>query len=123
MTATDRSIELVQAAAKAADGVMGTDIVGLDVSERLPLTDAFLLATGSSERQVSAIARAIEDDLFELGAKPLRREGRADGRWVLLDLGDLVVHVFHEEERQYYQLERLWRDCPVIPLALPAAED
>ncbi|WP_144718319.1 ribosome silencing factor [Agrococcus jejuensis] len=122
MTATARTIELVQAAAKAADGVMGTDIVGLDVSERLPLTDAFLLATGTSERQVSAIARAIEDDLFELGAKPLRREGRADGRWVLIDLGDLVVHVFHEDERQYYQLERLWRDCPAIALDLPAAD-
>ena len=122
MTATARTIELVQAAAKAADGVMGTDLVGLDVSERLPLTDAFLLATGSSERQVSAIARAIEDDLLELGAKPLRREGRADGRWVLIDLGDLVVHVFHEDERQYYQLERLWRDCPAIALDLPAAD-
>lgn len=122
MTATARTIELVQAAAKAADGVMGTDLVGLDVSARLPLTDAFLLATGSSERQVSAIARAIEDDLFELGAKPLRREGRADGRWVLIDLGDLVVHVFHEDERQYYQLERLWRDCPAIALDLPAAD-
>lgn len=122
MTATARTIELVQAAAKAADGVMGTDLVGLDVSDRLPLTDAFLLATGSSERQVSAIARAIEDDLFELGAKPLRREGRADGRWVLIDLGDLVVHVFHEDERQYYQLERLWRDCPAIALDLPAAD-
>ena len=122
MTATQRTIELVQAAAKAADGVLGTDIVGLDVSERLPLTDAFLLATGTSERQVSAIARAIEDDLFDLGAKPLRREGRADGRWVLIDMGDLVVHVFHEDERQYYQLERLWRDCPTIALGLPAAD-
>jgi len=122
VTATQRTIELVQAAAKAADGVLGTDIVGLDVSERLPLTDAFLLATGTSERQVSAIARAIEDDLFDLGAKPLRREGRADGRWVLIDMGDLVVHVFHEDERQYYQLERLWRDCPTIPLGLPAAD-
>lgn len=122
MAATDRTIELVQAAAKAADGVLGTDIVALDVSERLPLTDAFLLATGTSERQVSAIARAIEDDLFELGAKPLRREGRADGRWVLIDLGDLVVHVFHEEERQYYQLERLWRDCPTIALDLTTAD-
>ena len=122
MAATDRTVELVQAAAKAADGVLGTDIVALDVSERLPLTDAFLLATGTSERQVSAIARAIEDDLFELGAKPLRREGRADGRWVLIDLGDLVVHVFHEEERQYYQLERLWRDCPTIALDLTPAD-
>ena len=122
MTATERTVELVQAAAKAADGVLGTDLVALDVSERLPLTDAFLLATGTSERQVSAIARAIEDDLFELGAKPLRREGRADGRWVLIDLGDLVVHVFHEDERQYYQLERLWRDCPTIALELTTAD-
>ncbi|GAA2172883.1 ribosome silencing factor [Agrococcus versicolor] len=122
MAATDRSIMLVQAAAEAADGVLATDLVGLDVSERLPLTDAFLLATGTSERQVSAIARAIEDRLIELDVKPLRREGRGDGRWVLLDLGDLVVHVFHEEERAYYQLERLWRDCPTIPLTVGATD-
>jgi ribosome-associated protein len=68
---------------------------------------------------VLAIAEAVEDKLHEAGAKPLRREGRSEGRWVLLDFGDVVVHVFHEEDRLYYSLERLWKDCPVIPLNLP----
>lgn len=119
MPATEEALTLARAAAAAADGVHATDVVGLDVSERLPLADAFVLATGTSERQVSAIAREVEDALHEVGAKPVRREGRGDGRWVLLDFGDVVVHVFHEEERTYYQLERLWRDCPVIDLQLP----
>src|SRR5688572_31267024 len=64
-------------------------------------------------------ADEIEARMLEAGAKPLRREGRAEGRWVLLDFGDIVVHVFHEEDRMYYSLERLWKDCPVIPLDLP----
>ena len=119
MTASDRAIALIQAAAKAADDAQGTELVALDVSEPMPLTDAFLIVSGRNERQVSAIAREIEDALFEHDAKPLRREGRADGRWVLLDFSDIVVHVFHQEERTYYQLERLWRDCPVIELNLP----
>ncbi|WP_430592772.1 ribosome silencing factor [Humidisolicoccus flavus] len=119
MTASASSIQFVQAAAVAADKALATDLVALDVSEPLPLTDIFLIATGRNERQVSAIAREIEDELIPLGAKPVRREGRADGRWVLLDFSDFVVHVFHEEERAYYQLERLWRDCPVIPLEIP----
>lgn len=123
MSADERAIALARAAAAAADKALATELVGLDVSGQLPLTDVFVLATGRNERQVSAIAREIEDQLILDGAKPVRREGRADGRWVLLDFNDIVVHVFHEEERQYYQLERLWRDCPVIPLALPAAED
>lgn len=119
MAASEHSLTIVQLAAKAADQALATDLVALDVSERLPLADAFLLATGRNERQVSAIAREIEDRLHEIDAKPVRREGRADGRWVLLDFNDVVVHVFHEEERAYYQLERLWRDCPAIPLDLP----
>ena len=77
--------------------------------------------TGRNERQVSAIAREVEDALIVDGAKPVRREGRADGRWVLLDFSDIVVHIFHEEERTYYQLERLWRDAPVVDLQLPDA--
>jgi ribosome-associated protein len=68
-----------------------------------------------------AIAGEIEDKLIEAGYKPLRREGRAEGRWILVDFGDLVVHVFHEEERVYYSLERLWKDCPVVPIELPSA--
>ena len=120
MTATDHARELVRIAARAADSKQAEDLVALDVSEPLPLTDIFLLATGRNERNVVSIASEIEDKLIEFGAKPLRREGRSEGRWVLLDFGDLVVHVFHEEDRMYYSLERLWKDCPTVPLDLPA---
>jgi ribosome-associated protein len=116
LTATPRAIELLQIAARAADDKQADDLVALDVTEPLPLTDVFLLASGRSERNVVAIAGEIEDKLLEHGVKTLRREGRAEGRWVLLDFGDLVVHVFHDEDRQYYSLERLWSDCPTIPL-------
>ena len=122
MTATDHARELLTIAAEAADSKQAVDLVALDVSGPLPLTDIFLLATGRNERNVIAIASEIEDKLIESGAKPLRREGRAEGRWILLDFGDLVVHVFHEEDRMYYSLERLWKDCPVIPIDLPVHE-
>ncbi len=102
----------------AADEKQAEELVALDVSVPLPFADVFLLASGRNERQVLAIAAEIEDKLLERGARPLRREGRSEGRWVLLDFGDLVVHVFHEEERMYYSLERLWKDCPVLPLGL-----
>jgi ribosome-associated protein len=121
VTASDRARELVRIAARAADDKKAEDLVALDVSGPLPLTDAFLLATGDNERNVLAIAGAVEDALIEAGAKPLRREGRSEGRWVLLDFGDLVVHVFHQEDRQYYALERLWKDAPVIPIDLATA--
>jgi ribosome-associated protein len=121
VAASERARELLRVAALAADDKQAEDLVALDVSGPLPLTDIFLLATGRNERNVVAIASEIEDKLIEIGAKPLRREGRAEGRWILLDFGDLVVHVFHEEDRMYYSLERLWKDCPVIPLDLPAA--
>lgn len=119
MTATDRAIDLVQVAARAADAKQGVDIVALDVSGPLPLADAFVLVTGRNERNVQAIAAEVEEKMIEAGSKPLRREGRAEGRWILLDFGDVIVHVFHEEERLFYSLERLWKDCPVIPLDLP----
>jgi ribosome-associated protein len=122
VTATDHARELLQIAAAAADSKQAEDLVALDVSGPLPLTDVFLLATGRNERNVVAIASEIEDKLIEQGSKPLRREGRAEGRWILLDFGDLVVHVFHEEDRMYYSLERLWKDCPVIPIDLPVRE-
>jgi ribosome-associated protein len=122
VTASDRAREILQLAAKAADSKGAEDMVALDVSGPLPLTDIFLLATGRVERNVVAIAGEIEDQLNEAGVKTLRREGRAEGRWVLLDFGDLVVHVFHEEDRMYYSLERLWKDCPVVPLQLPVHE-
>lgn len=118
MTASDHARELLSVAARAADSKQGEDLVALDVSGPLPLTDVFLLVTGRNERNVQAIAGEIEDKLIEHGSKPLRREGRAEGRWILLDFGDIVVHVFHEEDRMYYSLERLWKDCPVIPLDL-----
>jgi len=111
---------MLQIAAAAADSKGGEDLVALNVSEPLPLVDIFLLVTGSSERNVAAIADEIEDKLVEAGHKRVRREGRAEARWVLLDFGDLIVHVFHSEERVYYGLERLWKDCPVVPIELPA---
>lgn len=120
MTASAHALELLKVAAAAADSKAGEDLVALDVSNPLPLTDIFLIVTGRSERNVVAIAGEIEDKMTEAGHKPLRREGRSEGRWVLIDFGDLVVHIFHEEERVYYSLERLWKDCPVIPIELPA---
>lgn len=122
MTASARSIEILQIAARAADSKGGDDLVALDVSNPLPLADIFLLATGRSERNVVAIASEVEDKLNEAGVRTLRREGKSEGRWILLDFGDLVVHVFHEEDRMYYALERLWKDCPVVPLELPVHE-
>lgn len=119
MTATENGRRMLQIAAAAADSKGGEDLVGLDVSDPLPLVDIFLLVTGRSERNVAAIADEIEDKLLEAGHKRLRREGRQESRWILLDFGDLVVHVFHEDERVYYGLERLWKDCPVVPIDLP----
>ena len=116
MTATDHALELVRTAAHAASDKLATNIVAFDVSEQLAITDAFVLASASNERQVQAIVDEVEDKLREAGVKPIRREGQREGRWVLIDYGDIVVHVQHEEERQFYALERLWRDCPVIEL-------
>ncbi|MCK5928601.1 ribosome silencing factor [Nocardioides sp.] len=116
MTATDHALELIVTAARAGGEKKGEQIVAFDVSEQLAITDAFLIISASNERQVGAIVDAVEDALREAGAKPIRREGQRDGRWVLLDYGDIVVHVQHEEERQFYALERLWRDCPAIEL-------
>lgn len=120
MTASDRARELAVAAALAANDKLATDIVALDVSDRLVITDVFLLASAPNDRQVRAIVEAIEERLLTLDAKPIRREGEREGRWVLLDYGEIVVHVQHNDERQYYSLERLWRDCPLIELpAMP----
>ncbi|RWZ51874.1 ribosome silencing factor [Labedella phragmitis] len=116
MTASEQSRDMLAIAADAATSKAAQDLVALDVSEPLPLVDIFLLATGRSERNVVAIADEIEDRLIASGTKAVRREGKAEGRWILLDFGDLVVHVFHEEERIYYSLERLWKDCPVVPI-------
>ena len=85
--------------------------------------DAFVIASAPNERQVSAIVDAIEERLLGLGAKPVRREGEREGRWVLLDFAEIVVHVQHAEERSFYALERLWKDCPVIPFVDAALAD
>jgi len=106
---------MAQAAAQAAADKLASDIVLLDVSEQLVITDVFLLLSGGNERQVGAIVDAVEERLRAEGVKPVRREGEREGRWVLLDYVDLVVHVQHTEERVYYSLERLWKDCPAIP--------
>lgn len=116
MAATTGSIEMLDIAAAAGAAKGGEDLVALDVSEPLPLVDIFLLVSGRSERNVAAIADEIEERLHERGHRRIRREGRREARWVLLDFGDLVVHVFHQEERAYYGLERLWKDCPVVPI-------
>ena len=116
MTATDRALELVRAAAEAASDKLAENIIAFDVSEQLVITDAFVLCSAPSDRQVKSIVDEVEARLRELGAKPVRREGERDGRWVLIDYADIVVHVQHEEERGFYALERLWRDCPTIEL-------
>jgi ribosome-associated protein len=116
MTATDHAIELVHAAARAASDKLAENLLAFDVSDQLVITDAFLLCSASNERQVKSIVDEIEDKLREVGSKPVRREGERDGRWVLIDYAEIVVHVQHSEEREFYALERLWRDCPVISL-------
>ncbi len=116
LTATEHAVELVHAAARAAADKLAENILAFDVSEQLVITDAFLLASASNDRQVKSIVDEVEDRLREIGSKPIRREGERDGRWVLIDYGEIVVHVQHEEERSFYALERLWRDCPVIDL-------
>ena len=119
MTATDHALELVQIAAQAAVDKLALQVIAFDVSIQLAITDVFVLASASNERQVNAIVDEVEDKLREVGAKPIRREGQREGRWVLLDYGEIVVHVQHEDERQFYALERLWRDCPSIPVPQP----
>jgi ribosome-associated protein len=116
LTATERAVELVQIAAVAASDKLATDIIAYDVSEQLVITDAFLLCSAPNDRQVRAIVDEIEEKLSRAGAKPVRREGEREGRWILLDYLEVVVHVQHAEERVYYALERLWKDCPQIAL-------
>jgi len=114
--ATDRALDLALVAARAASDRKAQEIIALDVSERLVLTDVFVVASATNERQVSAIVDGVEEALHKVGVKALRREGLRQARWVLLDFGDIVVHVQHAEDRVYYALERLWSDCPVVEL-------
>jgi ribosome-associated protein len=116
VAASQRALELAQAAAQAAADKKAENIVILDVADQLVITDAFVLASAPNERQVLAIVDAIEEALVGLPekAKPVRREGERAGRWVLLDYIDIVVHIQHSEEREFYALDRLWKDCPRI---------
>ena len=116
MSATDRALDLTRAAAAAAADKLGSDLIAYDVSEQLAITDVFLVVTASNERQVGAVVDGIEEALRGLDARPVRREGDRQQRWVLLDYLDLVVHVQHTDERKFYALERLWHDCPRIDL-------
>ncbi len=116
MPATPRALSLAKVAAEAALDKIADDVVAIDVSNRLALTDVFLIATASNDRQAGAIVDEVEQRLREQGIKPIRREGGREGRWVLIDFADLVVHVQHTDERRYYQLERLWKDCPTVDL-------
>ena len=120
MTVPQTTLTALTSAAHAALEKQAENILAVDVAERIGLTDAFLIASAPSERQVNAIVDEIEDVLREEhDLKPLRREGRAEGRWVLLDFGHFVVHVQHDEERAFYALDRLWKDTPAIDLGLP----
>ncbi|MET8648875.1 ribosome silencing factor [Nocardia aurea] len=116
MTASVESVEIAQVAARAADEKLASDVVVLDVSEQLVITDCFVIASAPNERQVNAIVDNVEERLREAGHKPVRREGTREGRWALLDYIDVVVHIQHNDERNFYALERLWKDCPVVPV-------
>ncbi|MGP5046243.1 ribosome silencing factor [Glutamicibacter ardleyensis] len=111
------SIALVQVAAQAASDKLAEDIVALDVAERMGVTDAFLIVSGGSEPQVNAIADEVQAMVLgKFDLRPVRREGFGLGRWVLLDYGDVVVHIQHQEDRVFYALDRLWSDCPIIEI-------
>lgn len=117
MPATDTAIELARTAAQAASDRLATDIRAIDVADNLVLTDAFVIASASNERQVSSVVDNIEEQLFrEHGAKVVRREGSGESRWILLDFGDIIAHVFHEDDREFYGLDKLWADCDSIEL-------
>src|SRR5699024_139199 len=121
VTAPEESLDLARVAGQAAADKLAEKVIGLDVSELVVITDAFLLCSGESERQVAALVDGIEEALLtERRGKPLRREGERDARWVLLDYGDIVVHVQHAEDRAFYALERRWRDAPVLDLQIDA---
>jgi len=108
------SRRMAVAAARAAGSKQAADIVILDVHDLIVITDFFVIATGTSDRQVKTIVEEVEKALRETGMKPLRREGETEAQWVLLDYVDVVVHVFSKEQREYYDLERLWRDAPRV---------
>ncbi len=118
MTASAEAATMATIAARAAAAKLADNVVVIDVSEQLVITDAFVIASASNERQVNAIVDEIEEKMRRAGYKPARREGAREGRWTLLDYIEIVVHVQRQDERDFYALDRLWRDCPDIPVDL-----
>lgn len=117
MSVSKETLANLSVAASAASEKLGENLVALDVSDPFALAEVFLMVSAKNDRQVLAISDAIQDALQKVGVKPRYTEGREAARWILLDFGDLVVHVMHETEREFYSLERLWRDCPVVPVS------
>jgi ribosome-associated protein len=122
MSASDEALDMATVAARAAVAKLADDVVVIDVSGQLVITDCFVIASASSDRQVNAIVDEVEAKMRVAGYKPARREGTREGRWVLLDYVDIVVHIQHQDERNFYALDRLWRDCPLLPVELEGAE-
>ena len=120
MPASKSVIDLTQVAARAIAEKLGTDMIALDLSDQMVLSEVFLIATGGNVRQVDSIADFVEEKLREIGEKPARREGTEE--WVLLDYSDLVVHIQSTTLRNYYMLDRLWNDCPRIELDIVREE-
>jgi ribosome-associated protein len=122
MSASDEAISMATVAAQAASAKLADDVVVIDVSGQLVITDLFVIAAASNDRQVNAIVDEVEEKMREAGYKPARREGTREGRWVLLDYVDIVEHIQHQDERNFYALDRLWRDCPLVPVDLDGDE-
>lgn len=120
MAASEETLEWARIAAQAAAALKATTIAAIDVSERLVLTEVFLVVSGSSDRQVRSLVDAMDEALLKAGVRRKQREGFDEGHWVLVDYGDLVVHVQQDEDREFYALERLWADCPSIGLSVEA---
>ncbi|WP_172120800.1 ribosome silencing factor [Actinomyces faecalis] len=116
MPATPEAVELTIAAARAAADRKAEEIIAIDVSERLALTDVFLVVSAANDRQVRAVVDAVDEAMLKAGAKRRLREGFEEAHWVLVDYGDVVVHVQQAEDREFYALERLWKDCPLVDL-------
>lgn len=122
MSATKEAVDAATVAARAAASKLAENVVVIDVSGQLVITDLFVIASASNERQVNAIVDEVEEKMRQAGHKPARREGTREGRWTLLDYVDIVVHVQHTEEREFYSLDRLWRDCPLVAVDLDGVE-
>ena len=122
MSASEEAIGMATVAARAASAKLAEDVVVIDVSGQLVITDCFVIASAANERQVNAIVDEVEEKMRLAGHKPARREGAREGRWTLLDFVDIVVHIQHSDERDFYALVRLWRDCPVIAVDLDSDE-